>query len=279
MAVFTYPAIDPVLFQVGPFAVHWYGLAYIVGFAAAGWLFAWLNRRWDVGLTADDILSVVLYCVLGVLIGGRLGYVLFYGGETFRSDPLQVVRIWNGGMSWHGGFVGIVVAGLLVSRRFKVPFLRLADMAAVGAPIGFGLGRLANFINNELWGRTTDVAWGVVFPGAGTIPRHPSQIYEALLEGVALFLVMVWLARRKRPDGFMFGVFMSGYGAFRFFVEFFREPDAQLGFLWGGATMGQLLSIPLMIAGSWFIFSAIRATPRSSDAPVPQAQERLESHD
>jgi len=259
VALLTYPAIDPVLIQLGPFAVHWYGLAYIAGFVAAGLVFAWLNRRWDVGLSTDDVLTVVLYCVLGVLIGGRLGYALFYGGESFVSDPLQVFRIWNGGMSWHGGFLGIVVAGLLVSRRFGVPFTRLADMAAVGAPVGFFFGRLANFVNGELWGRPTDVPWAMVFPGAGAVARHPSQIYEALLEGLALFLIMLWFARTKRPDGFMFGVFMLGYGGFRFLSEFVREPDAQLGFLWGGATMGQVLSIPLILVGVLFIVRALRA--------------------
>lgn len=267
MAVLTYPAIDPVLIQLGPFAVHWYGVAYIIGFVAAGLLFAWLNRRWGIGFTSDDILTIVLYCVFGVLIGGRLGYVLVYGGRTFISDPLAVVQIWNGGMSWHGGFLGIVIAGLLVSRKFGVPFLRLADMAAVGAPIGFLLGRLANFVNGELWGRATEVSWGIVFPGAGTLPRHPSQLYEAALEGLALFVIMLVLSRRRRADGFMFGVFMLGYGVFRFLVEFVREPDAQLGFLWGGATMGQVLSLPLIMAGLWFLIRALRVGEESTPTP------------
>jgi len=273
MALLTYPAIDPVLIQLGPFAVHWYGIAYIAGFVAAGLVFAWLNRRWEVGLSTDDVLTVVLYCVLGVLIGGRLGYAVFYGGETFVTDPLQVLRIWNGGMSWHGGFLGIVVAGILVSRRFAVPFLRLADMAAVGAPVGFFFGRLANFVNGELWGRTTDVWWAMVFPGAGSAPRHPSQLYEAVLEGLVLFLVMLWFARTKRPDGFMFGVFMLGYGGFRFLSEFVREPDAQLGFLWGGATMGQVLSIPLILLGMWFILRALRAGDVPNDALSAEEQD------
>ena len=173
----------------------------------------------------------------------------------------------NGGMSWHGGFIGIVIAGLLVSRRFKVPFLRLADMAAVGAPVGFFFGRLANFINDELWGRTTDVPWGMVFPGAGSIPRHPSQLYEALLEGLVLFVVLLVLARKRRADGFMFGVFMFGYGSFRFIIEFMREPDAQLGLLWGGATMGQLLSLPLIALGAWFVVRAIRNTVPAKAQP------------
>lgn len=268
MAYLTYPAIDPVLVQLGPFAVHWYGLAYIVGFIAAGVIFGWLSRRWGFGFTTDDVLSVVLYCVLGVLVGGRVGYALFYGGSAFLDDPLMLFRIWNGGMSWHGGFLGIVVAGLFVSYRYKVPFLRLADMAAVGAPVGFFFGRLANFVNGELWGRVTDVPWAMVFPGAGALPRHPSQLYEALLEGLVLFLVLLWLARTRRPDGFMFGVFMLGYGAFRFLVEFVREPDAQLGFLWGGATMGQLLSIPLMIAGVGFIVFAMRSRAKDEVEPL-----------
>lgn len=264
MAYLTYPSIDPVIFQVGPLAVHWYGVAYIIGFLVAGWLFAWLNKRWRVGLSADDVLTVVLYCVIGVLVGGRLGYVIFYGGSTYWHDPTQIFRVWNGGMSWHGGFAGILLAGVLLVRKFKVPFLRLADMAAVGAPVGFFFGRLANFVNDELWGRVSTVPWAMVFPSGGPEPRHPSQLYEAVLEGLVMFVVLVLLARRKRPDGFYFGMFMLMYGCFRFFVEFFREPDAQLGFLWGGATMGQLLSIPVALAGAWFVwwsFKRAKAEP------------------
>lgn len=258
MAALAFPDIDPVIFAVGPIEVRWYGLAYIIGFVAAGWVFYALNRRWKLGLTGDDALTAVLYSVIGVLVGGRLGYVLVYGGADYWREPVRILQTWNGGMSWHGGFLGIVVAGLLLARKWKMPFMRLADLAAVGAPVGFGLGRLANFANNELWGRTTDVAWGVVFPGAGAVPRHPSQLYEAVLEGVVMFAVLLWLARRRRPEGMLFGVFMMLYGVFRFGVEFFREPDTQLGFLWGGATMGQILSVPLVLLGGYFIWRSLR---------------------
>lgn len=247
--------------------MRWYGLAYIIGFAVAGWIFYVLNRRWKLGLTGDDAMTAVLYSVIGVLLGGRLGYVIVYGGAEYWREPVRILQTWNGGMSWHGGFIGIVLAGLLLARRWKMPFLRIADLAAVGAPVGFGLGRLANFANNELWGRVTDLPWGVVFPGAGMLPRHPSQLYEALLEGVVMFAVLLWLARERRPDGLLFGVFMMLYGLFRFVVEFFREPDAQLGFLLRGATMGQLLSIPLILLGAYFVW---RATTR--DRPADSVQ-------
>jgi phosphatidylglycerol:prolipoprotein diacylglycerol transferase len=261
VAALTYPALDPVMFQIGPVAVRWYGLAYILGFAVAGWLFYSLNRRWRLGLTTDDALTAVLYGIMGVLVGGRLGYVIVYGGADYWSEPVRILQTWTGGMSWHGGFLGIVIAGLLLARRWKMPFLRIADLASVGAPVGFGLGRLANFVNNELWGRVTDVPWAMVFPGGGPRPRHPSQLYEAVLEGLVMFGVLLWVSRTKRPDGMLFGLFMTLYGTFRFVAEFFREPDPQLGFLWGGATMGQVLSVPLIVAGLYFVWRAVRRSP------------------
>lgn len=266
MAALTYPALDPVILQIGPIGLRWYGLAYVVGFLVAGWIFARLNRRWGVGLSADDVLTVVLYCVVGVLVGGRLGWVIFYGGAEYLREPLRILQTWTGGMSWHGGFVGIVIAGLVFARRRGIPFVRLADMAAVGAPAGFLFGRLANFVNNELWGRVTDVSWGMVFPGAGPLPRHPSQLYEAFLEGLVMLVVLLLLARKKRPDGFFFGMFMLMYGGFRFVVEFAREPDAQLGFLFAGATMGQLLSLPVAALGAWFVWRAVKRGRRPADA-------------
>lgn len=256
----AYPVIDPVLISIGPFAVRWYGLAYVAGFVAAVLVFRALGRRWDVGLTDDDVATALLYCIIGVMVGGRLGYVLFYGFRGFLDEPLSVFRVWEGGMSFHGGLAGIVVAGLIVARTTGVPFLRLADMAAVGTPFGLFFGRLANFINNELWGRVTDVPWGVVFPGAGPQPRHPSQIYEALLEGAVMFVVLWVLSRRRRADGLVFGVFIGLYGVFRFVIEFFREPDAQLGFIAGGLSMGQLLSVPLVALGVWLVWKAMSSS-------------------
>lgn len=258
MAVLTYPNIDPVLLRLGPVQVHWYGLAYVAGFIAAALLFRSLGRRWGVSLTDDDVLGAVLYCVIGVLLGGRLGYVLFYGGRYYLDNPGAVLAIWDGGMAFHGGLAGIILAGLLFARRVGVPFLRLADMAAVGAPVGFFLGRLANFINGELWGRVTDVPWAMVFPGAGPSPRHPSQLYEAVAEGLVIFVVLWVMARRRRPRGALFGWLLLMYGSFRLLIEFVREPDAQLGLIVGPLTMGQLLSVPLIVLGAWFIWRASR---------------------
>lgn len=260
MAALTYPAIDPVAFALGPLEVRWYGLAYVAGFIIAALVFRSLNRRWGVGLTDEDLLDTVLAGVVGLMVGARVGYVLFYGAGAYWSDPISVLAFWDGGMSFHGGLVGILLAGLVVARLKAVPALRLFDLGAVGAPVGLLLGRLANFINGELWGRETNVPWGMVFPSApGSQPRHPSQLYEAGLEGLVLFAVLMVLSRRKRGDGFMIGVLFALYGIFRIFVEFFREPDVQLGFVAGGFTMGQLLSIPMVAIGVWLIVRATRA--------------------
>ncbi|MDZ4178643.1 MAG: prolipoprotein diacylglyceryl transferase [Coriobacteriia bacterium] len=254
----TYPAIDPVFFEIGPLAVRWYGLSYVAGFIVAAMIFSWLNRRWKIGLSTDDVLTVVLYCVIGVLVGSRIGWVLFYGGSAYLLDPLRILATWEGGMSWHGGFLGILGAGWLASKRLNISFVTLADMGAVGAPAGFLFGRIANFINGELWGRVTDVPWGMVFPGAGPLPRHPSQLYEAGLEGLVMLVVLVLLARRRRPPGFYFGAFMLMYGTFRALVELVREPDANLGFILGPLTMGQVLSLPVALVGAWIVWRALR---------------------
>ncbi|MBE0475828.1 MAG: prolipoprotein diacylglyceryl transferase [Coriobacteriia bacterium] len=244
-----FPDIDPVAVRIGPLSLHWYGLAYVAAFAIAGLLFRHLVRRWNVGLSDDDVMEVVVFSIAGVLIGARLGYVVVYGGGQYWRDPLSVLEVWDGGMSFHGGLVGIVAAGLLVARRLKVPFLRMADAAAVGAPVGFFLGRIANFVNAELWGRPTDLPWAVVFPGAGPRPRHPSQLYEALLEGAVIFVVLWSLSRRERPRGTLLGWLLVMYGAFRFAVEFVREPDPHLGLVLGPFTTGQILSVPMLLAG------------------------------
>ncbi|NTU71970.1 MAG: prolipoprotein diacylglyceryl transferase [Coriobacteriia bacterium] len=252
LSFITYPAIDPVAFAIGPIQVRWYGLAYLTAFVASFFIARWLARRWKLGLTDDDLLTIILGAVIGVVIGGRLGYVLFYGGAGYLRSPGQVLAIWTGGMSFHGGLAGIVIAGLIVSRMLRMPAMTLMDVGAACAPVGLLLGRVANFINNELWGRVTAVPWAVTFPGAGNLPRHPSQLYEAALEGVVIFAVMMWFATRRPAPfrGVMLGWLLVMYGVFRAFVELFREPDIQIGLLPGGVTMGQMLSLPVLIAGA-----------------------------
>lgn len=266
-----FPMIDPVLVSIGPFAIRWYALAYIVGM-----LLAWLYIRALIGnerfwggpapLTKTDFDDFVLWVMLGIILGGRLGYVLVYNPAHFAEHPWDALQVWRGGMSFHGGFLGCVVAVILFARSRGVPMLTLGDLTCAGGPIGLFLGRLANFINAELWGRTTDVPWAFVFPGAGPDPRHPSQLYHAALEGVLLFAVLALLVRGgalKRP-GLVIGVFAVGYGLARSFVELFREPDAQIGFLWGGLTMGMLLSLPMILAGAAFIAHALRQKPATA---------------
>ena len=263
-----FPAFDPVLIQIGPFAIRWYALAYIVGILG-GWLYARAiirtERLWDgkPPLTVVDFDDFILWVTLGIILGGRTGYVLFYNPAYFFANPSEIVQLWKGGMSFHGGFLGCVIAVIAFARYRGIPILSLGDIVCAVAPIGLFLGRLANFINAELWGRTTDVAWAFVFPGAGPLPRHPSQLYEATLEGIVLFIVLAAMMRGgalKRP-GTILGSFCLGYGIARTICEFFREPDQQLGFLWGGLTMGMLLSLPLMIAGITLIMAARRAKP------------------
>jgi phosphatidylglycerol:prolipoprotein diacylglycerol transferase len=260
-----FPAIDPVLIQIGPFALRWYALAYIVGILV-GWLYARaLIRRehlWGgkAPMTLADFDDFILWVTLGVILGGRIGYVLFYNPAHFAQNPLEALQLWKGGMSFHGGFLGCVLAVILFARRRGISILSLGDLTCAVAPIGLFLGRLANFINGELWGRPTDVPWAVVFPGGGFVARHPSQLYEAALEGLLLLIVLALAIRAgalRRP-GFILGAFMLGYGVFRSFAEFFREPDPQLGFLWGGLTMGMLLSIPLILVGIVLIWNAMR---------------------
>jgi phosphatidylglycerol:prolipoprotein diacylglycerol transferase len=264
LPVIAYPTIDPVAIELGPFSVKWYGLAYLAAFVAAGLTLRWLARRWGLGLSDDDELTIVLAAVVGVVVGGRLGYVVIYGAGYFWSHPGGIFAIWDGGMSFHGGLVGILVGALVVSRLLGIPWLTLCDLGAVGAPIGLFLGRIANFVNGELWGRVADVPWAIVFPGAGYQPRHPSQLYEALLEGIVLFAVVLWLASRRPspPRGWVFGWMLALYGAFRIFVEFFRQPDVQMGssgFFAGWLTTGQLLSAPLVATGVILIVWAWRA--------------------
>ncbi len=244
-----FPAIDPVIVQIGPFALRWYGMMYLLGFLIGYLVIRTLSRRRQLPLNQDGQSDLLFYCVLGVILGGRFGYVLFYHASYYLQHPLQIFSVWEGGMSFHGGLLGVVVAALLFAWRRKLSALLLGDILTTAAALGLGLGRLGNFINGELWGRVTTVPWGMVFPAAGPDPRHPSQLYEAVLEGPVLFAVLWWLHRRQAAHGVPFFAFFLLYGLFRFVVEFFRQPDAHLGFLWAGATMGQLLCVPMMIIG------------------------------
>ena len=249
-----FPAIDPVLIQFGPFAIRWYALAYIAGLLIGWRVMLQIARRPGSTVTDRQVDDFLLWATLGVVLGGRFGYVLFYKPGYYLQHPLEIFAVWQGGMSFHGGLVGVALAIALFARRAGVPVLALADMAAAVTPIGLGLGRIANFINGELWGRPSDVPWAMVFPTGGPDPRHPSQLYEALLEGLVLF-VLLWLLRRFSPaarqPGFITGAFLAGYGIARIVGELFREPDAHLGFLPGGTTMGQWLSVPLVLVGLW----------------------------
>lgn len=256
----AFPAIDPVLIQIGPLAIRWYSLAYVAGLLL-GWL---LVRRLASGTSdqiarqnADDFLT---WATIGVILGGRLGYVLFYRPEYYLANPAEIVAVWRGGMSFHGGLSGVIVAAVLYTRKHRIPLLVFGDLLACAAPPGLLFGRIANFINGELFGRVSDVPWAMVFPHGGPYPRHPSQLYEACLEGLVLFAVTMALVRTpwitSRP-GIITGAFVAGYGMARFIVEFFREPDAHMGMLSGVVTMGQLLSAPMILAGAGLAIHAV----------------------
>ena len=259
--VIPYPSIDPVIFQVGPFVVRWYALAYIAGLLVAWRYIRVLVRETPRAAGEQDVDDFLIWATLGVILGGRLGYVLFYKPGFYLDNPLAILQVWRGGMSFHGGFLGVVVAGLAFVRRRGIETLAFADLLACAAPIGLFLGRLANFINGELFGRVADVPWAMVFPRGGDFPRHPSQLYEAALEGVALFALLYILRRReelRRRHGLLTGVFLTGYSAARALAELFRQPDTHLGFLLGGTTMGQWLSAPMLAAGLYLIVRAQR---------------------
>ena len=262
--VIAYPAIDPVLVEIGPFAIRWYALAYLAGILL-GWRWGrWLAAHSPHLAKPEDVDDFVVWATLGIVLGGRLGYVLFYRPAYYLENPLEALQIWHGGMSFHGGLLGVVVAGCLFCRNRGIPTLAFADLIFCATPFGLFFGRIANFINGELAGRPTDVAWAMVFPHYGPLPRHPSQLYQAALEGVLLFVVLFLLWRRpavRNRPGWLSGAFLVGYGVFRGIGELFREPDAHLGFLWGGLTMGQLLSLPLIAVGGWLIWRAQQRPP------------------
>lgn len=266
-----YQGLDPIAFSLGPLVVRWYGLAYVLGFVCAAAIIYFVAKRWKLGMSEDNLLTLMVCAIVGVVLGARIGYVLFYGDGYYLSHPLEILAFNQGGMSFHGGLVGLLIGGAVAARMTRIPFLTLADLGSIAAPIGLFFGRCANFVNGELWGAPTDAAWGVVFGGsAGMMPRHPSQLYEALLEGVLLFIVLYALSRKcpPRPQGTFLGVFLIGYGLCRFLVEFVRQPDAQIGYLWGGwLTMGQVLSAPLVIVGVCVLIYAARAKKPQQGLP------------
>ncbi len=261
-----FPAIDPVLVEIGPFAIRWYALAYIAGIVL-GWRLMRHLVRWDPKVaTPVQVDDFVTWATLGVILGGRLGYVLFYRPGYYLAHPLEIPAVWQGGMSFHGGALGVIIATVLFCRLNKLSILGFGDRLAAVAPIGLFFGRLANFINGELWGRVSDVPWAMVFPTGGPEPRHPSQLYQAGMEGLALFAVLMAMTLRpglRARPGFVFGAFLMGYGLARCIGELFRQPDAFLGFLFAGATMGQLLSVPMMLVG---LFLMLRAKPVAAAA-------------
>lgn len=246
-----YQSLDPVAFTIGSIEVRWYGIAYLLGFICAGICMWRTNKRWKLGLSGDDIYSIVIGVVFGVIIGARLFYVIFYGLDYYLENPLQIFNLSQGGMSFHGGLVGAIIGGAIVCHHLHISILTTCDLAVIGAPWGLFFGRIANFINGELWGKETDLPWGVMFESGGDVYRHPSQLYEAVLEGLVIFIVLYAMSRRDppRPQGTFLGMFLLLYGVFRFLIEFVRVPDEQLGYLIGWLTMGQLLSIPLVIIG------------------------------
>lgn len=275
-----YQHLDPVAFCIGPFSVRWYGLAYLAGFLLAGVMIYRTSKRWKLNLDVDTISTIVLTIVIGILLGGRLGYCLFYGDGYYLQNPLEIVKINNGGMSFHGGLAGAIIAGLLICRNQKMPILSFADMACIGAPLGLFFGRIANFVNGELWGAPTDLPIGVVFGGsAGSLARHPSQLYEAVLEGLVIFIVLYCLSRKKKPlpQGSYSGLFLVLYGVFRILVEFVREPDVQIGYLFGGwLTMGMVLSIPLVVGGIALLIYAKYSNREQHGVPnLVELNERL----
>ncbi|WP_311752193.1 prolipoprotein diacylglyceryl transferase [Proteus columbae] len=285
-----FPEIDPVMFSIGPVSLHWYGMMYLVGFVFALWL---ANRRAakpNSGWNKNEVETLLYVGFVGVFIGGRLGYVLFYNLPVFLNDPLYLFKVWDGGMSFHGGLIGVICAMIWFAKRTKRKFFQVADFVAPLIPFGLGLGRIGNFINGELWGRVTlDTPWAFLFPTSrsadlqlvaqdpttllpiiqeyGVLPRHPSQLYEMLLEGVVLFIILNIFVRKSRPVGSVSGLFLIGYGAFRIIVEFFRQPDAQLG-LFGGVSMGQILSIPMILLGIIFMVWAYRQDKKTPQNPT-----------
>ncbi|MDA8174245.1 MAG: prolipoprotein diacylglyceryl transferase [Nitrospiraceae bacterium] len=264
-----YPRISPYLFKLGPFEVRWYGLMYVLGFITSYLLFSYQAKRGKgktAGFTQKLVEDFYFWLVVALVLGARIGYVIFYNPLYYLQNPLKVFAVWQGGMSFHGGLIGVVLAGIIFCRKHKLDFWRTADLFVPTAPPGLGFGRIGNFINGELFGRPSNVPWAMVFPQGGNVPRHPSQIYEFLLEGVLLFTILWILKDRVKTKGLMLAIFLILYGLFRFTVEFFRQPDPQLGFIWGPFTMGQILSSGMMLLGVILAVWRVRAARKETAA-------------
>lgn len=260
-----FPVIDPIIFSIGPIALRWYGMMYLIGFLVALFLANKVADKSGGQWTRDQVSDLGFYGFLGVILGGRIGYVLFYQWDYFLADPLYLFQIWQGGMSFHGGLLGVITAIFIFARKTNKPFLIVADFVAPLVPIGLGMGRIGNFINAELWGRETDVSWAMVFPTDPLqLPRHPSQLYEFFLEGVVLFIILYVVTRKPRSLGLAAGTFLIGYGVFRSIVEFFREPDAHLGLYFSFISKGQILSIPMILGGLLIIYIGYLSQQKSA---------------
>ena len=268
--MFVYPHIDPIAFSIGPVKVHWYGLMYLLSFILAGLFLRYQNKRLNYSWSNDKLLDLLFYGALGVVLGGRVGYIIFYNLSYYLAHPIRMLEVWDGGMSFHGGMLGVFLAILIWSIRYKEAYFKVTDFIAPAVPIGLAAGRIGNFINGELWGRVTTVPWGMIYPQAGPLPRHPSELYEFFLEGVVLFLILWFYSSRRPPRMAVSGMFMLGYGCFRFFCEFFRQPDPQLGFVaFGWMTRGQELSLPMIAIGiGLFIIAYTRKGKGKGDATV-----------
>ncbi len=253
-----HPTIDPVIVAIGPVAIRWYGMMYLAGFAAGWWLGRARIRAGLAPVTREQFDDLLFFIVLGIVLGGRLGYVLFYKPVFYLSHPLEIFAVWQGGMSFHGGFLGVLATALWFGHKHRIPWLRLMDFVAPLVPPGLAAGRLGNFINGELWGRVTDVPWGMIYRGGGPLPRHPSQLYQFALEGLLLFALLWLYSRKPRPLGAVSGAFLLGYGVLRFIAEFWREPDDFLGLLSLGLSMGQWLSAPMALLGAAMLVGSYR---------------------
>jgi phosphatidylglycerol:prolipoprotein diacylglycerol transferase len=264
----TYPQIDPVLLRLGPFEVHWYGMMYMIGFMLAWWLGTKRAQQPNSAIQLEHLNDLLFYAVLGVILGGRVGYVLFYDLSAYLANPLSIFKVWQGGMSFHGGLIGVLIAMWLYGRQINRRFFEVTDFIAPLVPLGLATGRIGNFINGELWGRPTDMPWGMIFPNplAEHIPRHPSQLYQMVLEGICLFIVLWLFSKKPRPTMAVSGVFLIGYAFFRSLAECFRSPDIHIGFVaFNWLTMGQLLCIPMLIAGIILVMLAYRKRPVKTD--------------
>ncbi|PID45025.1 MAG: prolipoprotein diacylglyceryl transferase [Proteobacteria bacterium] len=259
----THPNFDPVAIHfTDTFGIHWYGLMYVVGFVAFLLMGKYRAKKPGSLITPDQVDDILFYGALGVVLGGRIGYILFYNFDHFIQNPVILFRIWEGGMSFHGGLIGVIIAIALLARKFALPLLRVTDFIAPLVPLGLCAGRIGNFINAELWGRPTDVPWGMIFPNVDNLPRHPSQLYQAALEGLTLFLVLWIFSKKPRPMGAVSGLFLMGYALSRIIVEFFRVPDEQLGFVaFGWMTQGQLLSVPMLLLGALMLWWGYKKHP------------------